>query len=455
MPERPRLPWLSYLVATAAVALVLLLRLTLLRALGESFPFLPFITAVLVAASYGGLRPGLYATALSALAGLHFFVPPAQSLRLEQTGDVARLITFVGGAALLSSICAALRRYRSQARRQADLLEHVSDAIFGWELGGGVVYWNASAARLYGFTAKEAAGRRPQELLATELPEALGAIVATLKATGEWAGELTHTMRGGRRIIVSTRMVLVTEPDGRRVVLETDRDVTDRRRAEEDLRLSEQTVREADRRKDEFLALLAHELRNPLAPIRNALQILRLSTAPEVGERARATMERQVAQMVRLIDDLLDVSRISRGKLQLRRERVTLTAIVDSALETASPLMEAGGHQLSVALPAEPVYLQADVTRLAQVLSNLLNNSAKYTDRGGHIRLTAERRDGEVVISVRDDGIGIPAEALPHVFDMFSQVDRSLERSQGGLGIGLALVKGLAEMHGGSVEAPL
>jgi PAS domain S-box-containing protein len=224
-------------------------------------------------------------------------------------------------------------------------------------------------------------------------------------------------------------------------------DVTEKKRAEE-------ALKEADRRKDEFLATLAHELRNPLAPIRNALQILRLAgTNGQAAEQARGMMERQLKQMVRLIDDLLDVSRITRGKLALRRERVELAAVVQSAIETARPLLETAGHELTVALPPEPVPLDADPTRLAQVFANLLTNAAKFTDRGGRIRLAAERQGGKVVVSVRDNGVGIPAESLPRLFEMFSQVAPALERSQGGLGIGLALVKGLAEMHGGSVTA--
>ncbi len=224
-------------------------------------------------------------------------------------------------------------------------------------------------------------------------------------------------------------------------------DVTEKRRAEE-------ALREADRRKDEFLATLAHELRNPLAPVRNALQIMRLAgTNGQAVEQARAMMDRQVGQMVRLIDDLLDVSRITRGKLALRRERVDLAAAVNCAIETASPLIEAAGHELTVSLPPGPVHLDADPTRLAQVFGNLLANAAKFTDRGGHIRLTAERQGSDVVVSVKDNGIGIPADRLPRLFEMFSQVAPALERSQGGLGIGLSLVKGLVGMHGGSVEA--
>src|SRR6185295_12502231 len=164
-------------------------------------------------------------------------------------------------------------------------------------------------------------------------------------------------------------------------------------------------------------------------------------------------MDRQLSHMVRLIDDLLDISRVSRNKMELRRSRVLLADVVSSATETARPALEAAGHELTVALPPEPIHLDADLTRLAQVFANLLNNSAKYTERGGHIWLTATREGDRVSVAVRDTGIGIPAFALPNLFDMFSQVDRSIERSTGGLGIGLALVKGMVQMQGGTVEA--
>jgi PAS domain S-box-containing protein len=224
-------------------------------------------------------------------------------------------------------------------------------------------------------------------------------------------------------------------------------DITDRKRYEDSLR-------DADRRKDEFLATLAHELRNPLAPLRNGLQLIKLAgDKAEAVEQARGMMERQLAQMVRLIDDLLDVSRITRGKLQLRRERVELASVVQSAVEGSRPLIEASAHHLTIRLPPEPVLLDADPTRLAQVFGNLLTNAAKYTEKGGRIWLTAERKGGEIVVSVKDTGIGIAAEHLPRLFEMFSQATPALERSQGGLGIGLSLVKGLVEMHGGSVEA--
>ncbi len=223
--------------------------------------------------------------------------------------------------------------------------------------------------------------------------------------------------------------------------------------AYERLRLVRQ-LRDADRKKDDFIALLAHELRNPLAPLRNGLHVMRLASpdSPAVA-KARAIMERQLSHMVRLIDDLLDVSRISLNKLQLRRSRVSLSDVVSSAVETARPGIDSAEHHLEVVLPAEPVVLDADLTRLAQVLANLLTNAAKYTPKRGQITLRADREQDEVVVSVEDNGIGLHAESLRTIFDMFSQVDHSFERTTGGLGIGLALVRGLTEMHGGSVRA--
>ncbi len=218
----------------------------------------------------------------------------------------------------------------------------------------------------------------------------------------------------------------------------------------ENARLYE-SLREQDKRKDEFLATLAHELRNPLAPLRNALSIMRLGPTTQGGTLVDM-MERQLSHMVRLIDDLLDISRISRNKMELRLARIQLTDVINSAIETSRPLIEAAGHELTVSLPDDPVVVNGDLTRLAQVFSNLLSNSAKYTHTG-KITLKVALREQEVVVSIIDTGIGIPPEALGHVFDMFWQVDRSIERQTGGLGIGLALVKGIVEMHQGSISA--
>jgi len=216
---------------------------------------------------------------------------------------------------------------------------------------------------------------------------------------------------------------------------------------------SEEALREADRRKDEFLATLAHELRNPLAPISNAAHILRMSPQGMSPQDARDVIERQVRHLARLVEDLLDVSRITRGKIELRRGRVDLCAIVLNAVETSRPLIAERGHELALELPPESLPLDADPTRLAQVISNLLNNAAKYTPRGGRIALTAAREDKSVTIRIKDSGIGIEPGMLPKIFDMFVQADNRIERSTGGLGIGLTLVRHFVELHGGSVHA--
>jgi PAS domain S-box-containing protein len=213
-------------------------------------------------------------------------------------------------------------------------------------------------------------------------------------------------------------------------------------------------VKEGDRRKDEFLAMLAHELRNPLAPIRSGLDLLGMEGCDaETASWARTMMQQQVQHMVRLVDDLLDVSRIMRGKIQLRKERVSLADVVARGVETARPLIDAQKHELVVSLPKEPVWLEADPVRMAQVLTNLLNNAAKYNDKPGHILLSGQCKGDEVIVRVLDDGMGIDAALLPRVFDLFTQADRSVARSQGGLGIGLTLVRSLVEKHGGSVQA--
>ena len=212
-------------------------------------------------------------------------------------------------------------------------------------------------------------------------------------------------------------------------------------------------IRATDARKDEFLATLAHELRNPLAPISNSLQVLRAESDPMRLADSRAVIERQVGQLVHLVDDLLDVSRVSRGKLELRRSRVLLRDVLGAAVETSQPAIDAHRHTLQVHQPAEDVWLHADLTRLAQVFSNLLNNAAKYMEPGGVIAVEASADADQVVVAVRDRGIGIAPDVLPHIFDLFVQADRSLERAQGGLGIGLTLVRRLVELHDGSVTA--
>jgi signal transduction histidine kinase/ActR/RegA family two-component response regulator len=236
-----------------------------------------------------------------------------------------------------------------------------------------------------------------------------------------------------------------------------EREIAERQRAEAALLTSEAAARklaEADARKNEFLAMLGHELRNPLAPIRNAVKVMkqRGSEDPELCW-ARDVVDHQVRQMAQLVDDLLEISRVTSGKVRLQKEPVDVATIIAYATETSRPVLESHHHRLSIVLPAEAIYIDADPLRMAQVLSNLLNNAAKYTNSGGQIRLSATSEGSEVVFRVRDNGIGIPPEMLSGIFDLFAQVDHSLDHSQGGLGLGLTLVRSLVEMHGGRVQA--
>jgi two-component system CheB/CheR fusion protein len=224
-------------------------------------------------------------------------------------------------------------------------------------------------------------------------------------------------------------------------------DVTDRK-------LAESSLRDADRRKDEFLATLSHELRNPLAPIRTALEVMRLAhDSPELVEKARTTMERQLLHLVRITDDLLDIARITRNKVELRRERIDVRTVLQSAIEATRPFIDERLHALAVDLPRLPIWLDADFTRLAQVFANLLNNAAKYTNIGGLIRINAVENSGWVTVTVTDSGAGIEPELLPSVFEMFTQLQAHRDRTHGGLGIGLTLARRLVELHGGAIEA--
>lgn len=231
-------------------------------------------------------------------------------------------------------------------------------------------------------------------------------------------------------------------------------DITERSRLERQTHEQAEALAELHQRKDEFLAMLSHELRNPLSAILNALHVLRLDdTGNPIQQKAKRVIERQVGQLAHLVDDLLEVSRVITGGIQLHQERLEMRGIVDRATESVRALLDRRKHELSVTLSAEPIWLQGDPTRLEQVLVNLLNNSANYTDEGGHIFVTAQQDGNEVVLRVRDTGIGIAPDLLPRIFDLFTQADRTLDRSQGGLGIGLSLVKKLAELHGGTVTA--
>jgi len=342
-----------------------------------------------------------------------------------------------------------LRRAEAAVASLAAIVQSSTDAIISMDLNGVITSWNEGAERLFGYPARESVGRPVTMLIPPDRVREEADILARI-TRGERIEhfETRRQSKEGSPLDVSLTVSPIKNPDGRIVgASKIARDITERVQAQESLR-------EADRRKDEFLAMLAHELRGPLAPLRYVLEIMKRSEGdPELLGRARDSMDRQLAQLVRLVDDLLDVSRISRGRLELKRERVELASVLQQAVEACRPLAEIAGVDLIVTLPREPMYLHADAVRLAQVVGNLLHNSCKYSESGSRVWLTADREGAYVALKVKDTGVGIPPEKLNGIFEMFAQVDQSLTRSQGGLGIGLTLVKQLVEMHEGSVAA--
>jgi PAS domain S-box-containing protein len=330
------------------------------------------------------------------------------------------------------------------------LVEGVKDyAIFMLDPEGRVSSWNQGAELIKGYRAEEILGKHFSIFYQTEAVES-GWPEYELKMArveGRFEDEGWRIRKDGSTFWAN--VIITALYDGQKQLVgfaKVTRDLTDRKRIE--------ALEEADVRRNEFLAMLSHELRNPLAPIRNAMSLMRVNGASEADlDWAKTVVDRQVTHLTRLVDDLLDVSRIASGKITLQREPLEIAQVVASAAESSQPLIEARGHTLEFSLPEESLWIEGDLTRLSQVLMNLLNNAAKYTPEGGHIRLAVERDGESVVIRVRDTGIGIPADLLPKVFDLFIQGDRSLDRSEGGLGIGLTLVYRLVTLHGGSVEA--
>jgi PAS domain S-box-containing protein len=338
----------------------------------------------------------------------------------------------------------------------ASIVESSDDAIISKTLDGRILTWNAGAQRLFGYTADEAVGAPITIIIPRDRHEEERSILERLRR-GERIDhyETVRVSKFGRRMDISLTISPLRDRAGRIIgASKIARDITARKEADACLLTLTETLRQADTRKDEFLATLAHELRNPLAPLGNSLELLRLSGGLSAeAEALRAVAERQFKQMVRLVDDLLEVSRITRGKVELQKESVELAAVVSSAIETSRPLIDAGRHQLTVALAPEPMRLEADAVRLAQVVTNLLNNAARYTEPGGQIWLAARRERDEAVISVRDTGIGIPRDKLGAVFDMFAQIGNEACHTRSGLGIGLALARSFVALHGGRLEA--
>ncbi len=393
--------------------------------------------------------------------------------RLSRQGNVGDLI--------LLAFQDITERKQAEAAKAAlaAIVESSDDAIVSKDLNGIITSWNRGAEQIFGYHDWEIIGKPIALLIPPGREDEEPVILARIRR-GERIDsyETVRRRKDGGLFDVSLTVSPIKDPDG--IIIGASkiaRNISGRKRVEKELREYAEQLKDADRRKDEFLATLAHELRNPLAPIRNAVELFKQpNLTAENFQLARQITESQLNQMVRLIDDLMDLSRISQGKIELKKERVTLKSLIDQALETSRPHLEAAGHKLSVSLPPRRVYLDADPVRLAQVLLNLINNACKYSPNNSNIEVKAELETaienkgsqgdaesgiGEAVaeppmelrLSVKDTGIGIAPEHLPRIFEMFLQVGSALDRSEGGLGIGLSLVRGLVERHGGSVEA--
>ena len=463
IPSAIRSQLARYGLAIVFVVLAIALRAWLHPVMGHRSVAI-FMAGILAGAWVGGVGPAL--VSLIVLHGVHgywFETPPGLgSLSVSS-------IVGIGGYYVVGITVGVLSQMRAAAQRRASA-EHIeaasqrehlhatlscmADGVIVTDANGQLTLMNRAAETLTGWSMADANGKPWWEVFVLRCEESGDGMESPISQVVQesrvvhGSQSLILTSRTGQSIPVAYSAAPVqsigAEVTGAVLVF---RDESERRRAE-------LALQNADRRKDEFLATLAHELRNPLAPICMGLELLALSADDrQAAEEIRSMMQRQAEHMVRLIDDLLDVSRITRGKLELRKSRAELADIVRDAVAAARPLLDAAKHQLTVRLPDKPLLLYADTNRLTQVLTNLLNNAAKFTPHQGHIELIAGTSGSEVTISVADSGVGIPAEKIDRVFEMFTQIHESTEYGDRGLGIGLGLVKRLVELHGGSVEA--
>ncbi|HTM54883.1 MAG TPA: ATP-binding protein [Pirellulales bacterium] len=449
-----------YLVAILAPACIVLLRLLVVdRLIGSKHPILLFLVAVIVAAWIGGLKPGLLATAISSFTLLYFYFP-SEELDSESSSDWTRVLMFVIVSLVVSgcfelmkraqrskdSLIAALRVSEDRFRL---LSSQAPVGIFQTDSVGNCLYVNECWCDLAGIPADEALGRGWLKALDPRDRERVASLWDDSARSGRnFSAEYRFVTPAGKVSWLQSSARPIHDADGHILgYLGTVTDITARNEFE-------QSLKDADRRKDEFLATLAHELRNPLAPMSYALELWRLEQ-PEGGplDYVRKVINQQLQQMTRLIEDLLDVSRITRGKIQLQMQPLDVRALVNRSIEAIRPFVETCGHKLTVSLPDEPVLVSGDEARLTQVLGNLLHNASKYTGRNGALSVSVVSQDGRASIKVRDNGPGIPADMLTSIFEMFRQVDNTLTRSQGGLGIGLTLARQLVELHGGTIQA--
>ena len=436
-------------------------------ALGPLFHLMPFgflFLSVIAVAWMGGRGPGLLSTALSALLADYFFLTPARHWSFTLR-DIALVGLFLAAGSIVSLLCGALRDafhgadlagqdLQDQIELNQSIIRNAADAIFVTDASQRVVFANPEAKALLGVSAEEMAGRPLHDLVHRRDPNGWLCrpgecqLQAILQTGGAFRGLETEALRkNGTTASVSCSSgprELRGAPTGAILII---RDVSDKKEAE-------RVLREADRHKDAFLAMLSHELRNPLAPIRNSLYVLdRVPPNGEPARRAKQIIDRQVAHITRLVDDLLDVTRIARNKVQLKSEPLDLGELIHRTVEDHRHLFTDAGIQLTIAVCQEPVWVMGDSDRLSQALGNLLQNAVKFTLRKGTTTVSLARAEtgDAAVIRVSDTGVGIAPEQLPRLFEPFAQADSAVDRSRGGLGLGLALVKGLVEVHNGKV----
>ena len=441
--------WFAVGLALTATAAAVGLNLLIEPLTGARYPFLPFFAAVLVAALYGGLPGGISAVVLSTVAVDFFWMLPLWRLTVSTLADQVSLAMF---ALIGTSIAILAARWRvaaeetSQTRLQLQTITDVmASGVARFSRDLRFLWASKRYLEFLGRSADEVVGRAMPEVLGPESFEALRPYVARVLAgeavTFEQAVALPNRERGWILIAYTPQTNRNGEINSWVGVIT---DITHRK-------LLEHMLREADRRKDEFLATLAHELRNPLAPIRYCAHLLQSDLGAPVLERARETIERQVSHMTRLLDDLLDMSRITRNVIELKLELVELRPALEHAVEIARPAIEAARHRLNISVPAEPLWVRADRTRITQILGNLLQNAAQYTEPGGHIDVHLDAEPAHAVVRVRDTGVGIPPEQREQIFELFSQIHPRGSGRYGGLGIGLAVVKRLVELHHGRI----
>ncbi len=476
MRSRGPSPLAQFALALGAIAVAIMARRLLTPWLGGAFPLATMFTAVAFVVWRAGWAPAL-GTALGGwvAAGLVFrggFGYFGGFTINEAVAFVVYLLAIVPivvlGEAMrraqhdletrqaeLSTTNLALASRVEAQSLLAAIVASSEDAIISKTLDGTITSWNRGAERLFGWTPDEAIGRSIQVIVPPDLHDQEHDILDRVRR-GESVEHLDveRLRKDGTRVHIAVTISPVRDHHGHIIgASKTARDITARKVWEEQLVRSEEALQEGDRRKDEFLATLAHELRNPLAPISSGLHILRSSQDPAQRAIALEIMERQLSQMVRLVDDLLDVARITTGKVEVRHQPLDLAVAINDAVETSQPLLGPRRDNLIVTPPPQPIFVNGDRTRLAQVFANLLNNSEKYSEAEQPIAIAFGREGDQAVIRVTDAGMGIHPEMLPRVFDMFRQADRTGGRSRGGLGIGLSLVKRIVELHAGTVTA--